>query len=707
MLLHPSLGVSGLDEGASFWMRLSFCPVLAHYYRKKRWRDRMQSEIEAQDEMKLLSGTKAVLRTRKAPLRLTASVFQGGWNVSREPSNSAESKTKSSLPWPDFFIHPEASTRYIVFPPPTSWRRLIPFFSRSAAPVELGLAAIYRVPATNAPSLDFKFFFRGPFPSHLQLFAWPQFVLPLRGRYQMAPRIPSISRPFYASFYENFLLRGRVVPEISPIRNLYPRHFPSSCSSRASKLRKSRAEQRFKIFLSSSTASIFLPLRGAQVEFNSVHSACSSLRGAQTQMNTVHFSPIFHPPRGAQVKFNSLRSFSYFVLPPFLESGALSVAGKHLLASSKSAIFLVTSPEFIWFSSTAARLPDRVLSGRILDKESDKAVERTRKQIQGKLATYSEDGWTNIAKTHVDTSMLSVETKLHNNSSPFCPFCLTIDKPYLLRTHVPILVATTLMFFVSTFSAVLSLQDVIDAFIYYHGPGGALEFDNTVNAGWKHWMLAVEDAVQVHSPLKFTVSGFECYYEVVSQCIRLLFKIYPEARIHELRATSYKSDSAQALKHDSARARNRKNESESERAAPQGQTRRRGWGREELARTLTPPPSAPTALPPPQEASFSHGDGQNFETVLNFIPEECGGARSRVSSQVGVGFIEFPALPQCHLGIKGRGWWIADANFGFIPIIMDAGVQLRGHAAAVGLWLRLGHRDLLSDGPGRGRIIVN
>ncbi|KAJ7459020.1 hypothetical protein FB451DRAFT_1406185 [Mycena latifolia] len=61
----------------------------------------------------------------------------------------------------------------------------------------------------------------------------------------------------------------------------------------------------------------------------------------------------------------------------------------------------------------------------------------------------------------------------------------------------PILVATTLMFFVSTFSAVLSLQDVIDAFIDYHGPGGALEFYNTVNAGWKHWMLAVEDAVQV------------------------------------------------------------------------------------------------------------------------------------------------------------------------------------------------------------------
>ncbi|KAJ7466493.1 hypothetical protein FB451DRAFT_1402221 [Mycena latifolia] len=61
----------------------------------------------------------------------------------------------------------------------------------------------------------------------------------------------------------------------------------------------------------------------------------------------------------------------------------------------------------------------------------------------------------------------------------------------------PILIATILMFLVSTFSAVLSMQDVIDAFIDFHGPGGALEFYQTINAGWKHWMLAVEDTVQV------------------------------------------------------------------------------------------------------------------------------------------------------------------------------------------------------------------
>ncbi|KAF7330218.1 hypothetical protein MVEN_02458900 [Mycena venus] len=64
----------------------------------------------------------------------------------------------------------------------------------------------------------------------------------------------------------------------------------------------------------------------------------------------------------------------------------------------------------------------------------------------------------------------------------------------------PILGATVLMFLVSTFSAVLSMQDVIDAFITYNGPGGALEFygaAHTVNVGWMHWMPAVDDTIQV------------------------------------------------------------------------------------------------------------------------------------------------------------------------------------------------------------------
>ncbi|KAJ7809909.1 hypothetical protein B0H14DRAFT_1286801 [Mycena olivaceomarginata] len=65
----------------------------------------------------------------------------------------------------------------------------------------------------------------------------------------------------------------------------------------------------------------------------------------------------------------------------------------------------------------------------------------------------------------------------------------------------PILAGTILMFFVSSFSAVISMQDVMDAFIYYQGPGGALEFygaqNDTLNHGWTHWMPAVEDSVQV------------------------------------------------------------------------------------------------------------------------------------------------------------------------------------------------------------------
>ncbi|KAJ7821303.1 hypothetical protein B0H14DRAFT_2831539 [Mycena olivaceomarginata] len=61
----------------------------------------------------------------------------------------------------------------------------------------------------------------------------------------------------------------------------------------------------------------------------------------------------------------------------------------------------------------------------------------------------------------------------------------------------PILVATVFMFLVSSFSAVLYMQSVIDGFIDYDGPGGALEFYKTENNDWKHWMVAVEDTVQV------------------------------------------------------------------------------------------------------------------------------------------------------------------------------------------------------------------
>ncbi|KAJ7685830.1 hypothetical protein B0H17DRAFT_1204662 [Mycena rosella] len=61
----------------------------------------------------------------------------------------------------------------------------------------------------------------------------------------------------------------------------------------------------------------------------------------------------------------------------------------------------------------------------------------------------------------------------------------------------PVVAATTLLFLVSTCSAVLAIVDVMDAFIYYQGPGGALEFFDTRNNGWKHWFLAVEDTLQV------------------------------------------------------------------------------------------------------------------------------------------------------------------------------------------------------------------
>jgi hypothetical protein len=67
----------------------------------------------------------------------------------------------------------------------------------------------------------------------------------------------------------------------------------------------------------------------------------------------------------------------------------------------------------------------------------------------------------------------------------------------------PILAVTIMMFFVSTFSAAVSMKNVIDGFISYTGPGGALAFyEGAAKAGaggaaWTHWMPALEDSVQV------------------------------------------------------------------------------------------------------------------------------------------------------------------------------------------------------------------
>ncbi|KAJ7429946.1 ribonuclease H-like domain-containing protein [Mycena latifolia] len=82
----------------------------------------------------------------------------------------------------------------------------------------------------------------------------------------------------------------------------------------------------------------------------------------------------------------------------------------------------VNNPEFQLFFGKylpSAILPDRrVLSGSTLKREADKVIGKTRLKIEEKLATYSEDGWKNVAHTHIDTSMLNVDSQA-----------------YLLRTH--------------------------------------------------------------------------------------------------------------------------------------------------------------------------------------------------------------------------------------------------------------------------------
>ncbi|KAF8979981.1 hypothetical protein BDQ17DRAFT_1264191 [Cyathus striatus] len=55
--------------------------------------------------------------------------------------------------------------------------------------------------------------------------------------------------------------------------------------------------------------------------------------------------------------------------------------------------------------------PDHhTLTGSILNKEADKVILGTQQQTEGKSATYQHDGWKNVAKTSVITSMMTVDS---------------------------------------------------------------------------------------------------------------------------------------------------------------------------------------------------------------------------------------------------------------------------------------------------------
>ncbi|CAK5268858.1 unnamed protein product [Mycena citricolor] len=74
------------------------------------------------------------------------------------------------------------------------------------------------------------------------------------------------------------------------------------------------------------------------------------------------------------------------------------------------------------------------------------------------------------------------------------------EKRFELRPRkdikIPVLLATIIMFLVSTCVAVFSVQTVIEGFVRYNGPGGPLQFFKDVS-GWKYWATALSDGFQI------------------------------------------------------------------------------------------------------------------------------------------------------------------------------------------------------------------
>jgi len=58
-------------------------------------------------------------------------------------------------------------------------------------------------------------------------------------------------------------------------------------------------------------------------------------------------------------------------------------------------------------------IPDHcILSGQVLNEQVKKVKENIKVKVQGKLVTGKCDGWKNIAKTSVVTTMMSVENEV-------------------------------------------------------------------------------------------------------------------------------------------------------------------------------------------------------------------------------------------------------------------------------------------------------
>ena len=57
----------------------------------------------------------------------------------------------------------------------------------------------------------------------------------------------------------------------------------------------------------------------------------------------------------------------------------------------------------------------KALGGRILDNEVQRVEAQTRQRVEGKVGMGQCDGWKNVVKTSVCTSMMTVKKKVSNN----------------------------------------------------------------------------------------------------------------------------------------------------------------------------------------------------------------------------------------------------------------------------------------------------
>lgn len=157
-----------------------------------------------------------------------------------------------------------------------------------------------------------------------------------------------------------------------------------------------------------------------------------------TQQSTTLYVPALKRSKSLHDGHGGVRTLAK-VLPPRELQEEFSSDICRLFIAMNTAWAAAENPEFHtfihkWVGPEVVVLDRRTISGRVLDKEVEKVENQVRRKVQGKLAMGSCDGWKNVAKSNVVTSLMNVGNEVSTYS---CTPQISSDAPLAISCEYP------------------------------------------------------------------------------------------------------------------------------------------------------------------------------------------------------------------------------------------------------------------------------